>query len=95
MGFLQRIGEKGGDVSRLKWVGAGIVIGFFWGSVMWLITGAQGNAKVWLYLAITMAMIGGGVAGIAGAISARKKGERISPRLKPKDDTKPRKKSSR
>lgn len=87
--------EKGGDSSRLKWVGAGIVLGFAWGSVMWLITGAQGNTKVWLYIAITMAMIGGGVAAIAGAISARRRGERVSPRIKPKDDAKSGKKSSR
>jgi hypothetical protein len=53
---------------------------------MWLITGMQGDAKVWIYLSLTMAMIGAGVAAIFGAMNARKQGERISPRMKPKDD---------
>jgi hypothetical protein len=86
MGLIRRVSEKGGDNSRIKWVGGGFVIGFAWGTVMWLITGMQGDAKVWIYLALTMAMIGGGVAAIFGAMNARKKGERISPRMKSKDE---------
>ena len=84
MGLIRRVSEKGGDNNRIKWVAGGFVIGFLWGSVMWLITGMQGDAKVWIYLSLTMAMIGGGVAAIFGAMNARKKGERISPRLAPK-----------
>ncbi len=84
MGLIRRIGEKGNDNSRVKWVGGGFVIGFLWGTVMWLITGMQGDTKVWIYLALTMAMIGGGVAAIFGLMGARRRGERISPRLSPK-----------
>ena len=86
MGLIRRVSEKGGDNSRVKWVGCGFVIGFIWGTIMWLITGMQGDAKVWIYIALTMAMIGGGVAAIFGAMNARKQGERISPRMTPKDD---------
>ena len=86
MGLMQRIGEKGGDTSRLKWVGGGFVLGFLWGSLMWLITGMQGGAMLWFYLSITMAMIGAGIAAIFGAMNARKRGERISPRMTTKDE---------
>jgi len=86
MGLIRRVSEKGGDNNRVKWVGGGFVIGFAWGTIMWLITGMQGDAKVWIYLSLTMAMIGGGVAAIFGAMNARKQGERISPRMKSKDD---------
>jgi len=86
MGIIRRVSEKGGDSSRLKWVAGGLAIGFVWGTFMWLITGMQGDAKVWMYLALTMAMIGGGIAAIFGAMNARKKGERITPRIAPKDE---------
>ncbi len=91
------MGEKGNDNSRVKWVGGGFVIGFLWGTVMWLITGMQGDAKVWIYLALTMAMIGAGVAAIFGLRTARKRGERISPRmsLKGADEAKAAKKAAR
>lgn len=81
MGILRRVSEKGGDSSRIKWVAGGLTIGFVWGTFMWLITGMQGDVKVWMYLALTMAMIGGGIAAIFGAMNARKKGERITPGL--------------
>ena len=86
MGLIRRASEKGGDNSRIKWVAGGFLIGFVWGTIMWLITGMQGDAKVWIYIALTMAMIGGGVAAIFGAMNARKRGERISPRIRPKDE---------
>jgi len=85
MGVGERIREKGGDGKRFRIIGLGMVIGLAWGSIMWAITGAQGGATVWLYIALTMAMIGGGVAAIFGAMNARTKGERISPRIMPKD----------
>ena len=44
MGIIRRVSEKGGDSSRLKWVAGGLVIGFVWGTFMWLITGMQGDA---------------------------------------------------
>lgn len=84
MGVGERIREKGGDGKRFRIIGLGMVIGLAWGSIMWAITGAQGGATVWLYIALTMAMIGGGVAAIFGAMNARKKGERISPRISPR-----------
>ena len=71
MGILRRVSEKGGDSSRIKWVAGGLTIGFVWGTFMWLITGMQGDVKVWMYLALTMAMIGGGIAASFGARNAR------------------------
>ncbi len=77
--------SKGGDARRFRTIALGMLIGLAWGTIMWAITGAQGGAVVWLYIALTMAMIGGGVAAIFGAMNARKRGERISPRIMPKD----------
>jgi len=85
MGLGDRAREKRGDGRRFRIIGLGMLIGLAWGTIMWAITGAQGGATVWFYLAITMAMIGGGVAAIFGAMNARKRGERISPRVMPKD----------
>jgi hypothetical protein len=70
--------------SRLLVVATGVVLGAVWGSVMWLIfevAGRESGARGWAYLAITMAMIGGGVAALFGANAARKRGERVAPRL--------------
>ncbi len=86
MGVLQRMGEKGGSNSRVRWVLWGFLLGLVWGTIMWAVTGANGGVSVWLYISLTTAMIGGGVAAIFGAMNARKKGERISPRLMPKDE---------
>lgn len=86
MGVLQRMGGQGGDSSRLRWVLWGVLLGLAWGTIMWAITGATGGVTVWLYISITTAMLGGGVAALFGAMNARKKGERISPRIMPKDD---------
>jgi hypothetical protein len=63
----------------------GVVLGAVWGSVMWLIfelAGRDSGPRGWAYLAVTTAMIGGGVAAIFGAHAARKRGERVSPRLR-------------
>ena len=62
--------------------GAGL--GAAWGSVMWLIfelAGRESGVRGWAYLAITLAMIGAGVAAVFGANTARKRGERVAPRL--------------
>jgi hypothetical protein len=62
----------------------GVVLGLVWGSVMWLIfeaAGRESGVRGWVYLAITTAFIGGGVAALFGANAARKRGERISPQL--------------
>ncbi len=68
--------------SRLLTVAVGALIGFVFGSLMWLITGLQGGVRLWAYLAITTAMIGCGVSAAFGAAGVRKRGERISPRFR-------------
>ena len=62
-------------------IGAGI--GALWGAVMWgigLMLGHDYTASTLLYLMITTAMIGGGVASVFGALNARKKGEKVMPK---------------
>ncbi|MCU0306457.1 MAG: hypothetical protein MUE51_01565 [Thermoleophilia bacterium] len=79
--FRSRTAEGGGVPPRIKQVILGGLLGFGWGTLMWLITGADGGSRVWLYIAITTAMIGGGVAAIFGAVGVRRRGERVSPRV--------------
>jgi hypothetical protein len=70
--------------SRFATLGMGVLLGAVWGSLMWLIfelAGRDSGPRGWAYLAISMAMIGGGVAAIFGAGAARRRGERVSPRL--------------
>ena len=72
------------QMSRMAVLLTGVVLGAAWGSLMWLafeLAGRESGLRGWAYLAITMAMIGGGVAAIFGAGTARKRGERVSPRL--------------
>lgn len=68
----------------------GMLLGFVWGSIMWglvtLLGQKSGGVKGWLYIAVGMAMIGAGVAAFFGAIGARRRGERISPRIRRGDD---------
>jgi uncharacterized membrane-anchored protein len=65
---------------------SGVALGFVWGSVMWGLTtlfGQEtGGVRGWLIIAVTMGMIGGGVAAIFGAFGAVGRGERIGPRLR-------------
>ena len=71
--------------SRILVVLTGVALGAVWGSVMWLlfeVTGQETGARGWAYLALTTAMIGGGVAAVFGATSARRRGERLGPRLR-------------
>jgi hypothetical protein len=75
----EAVGRK--PLPRPVQLALGIALGFAWGTVMWLITGAQHGLRLWLYLAISMAMIGGGVAAFFGVFGAARRGERISPRL--------------
>jgi hypothetical protein len=73
------------NYDRLKLVGLGVLLGFVWGTLLWGITSAAGQstgAKGWIYIALTCAMIGGGVAGIFGAFAAKKRGERIGPKIR-------------
>ncbi len=74
--------------SENRWVqiGVGMLLGFVWGSAMWglvtLLGQRSGGVKGWLYIALSMAMIGAGVAAIFGAGSARRRGERIGPKIR-------------
>jgi predicted lipid-binding transport protein (Tim44 family) len=64
----------------------GMVLGFVWGTIMWglvtLFGQETGGVRGWLIIAVTMGMIGGGVAAIFGAFGAVGRGERIGPRLR-------------
>jgi hypothetical protein len=69
---------------RLAALVTGVALGAVWGAVMWLIfevAGRDSGGRGLAYLVITVAMIGGGVAAIFGASAARKRGERVFPRL--------------
>ena len=73
--------------SRMKAVGIGVVLGAAWGAVMWGIfvaTGKSANTGILAYLMLSTAMIGGGVAAFFGAADARKRGERLTPKLRKK-----------
>lgn len=69
-------------INRLAVIGMGAGLGFAFGTLMWVITGLQGDWRVWLYLAITTAMLGGGVSAAFGAMAIRKSGERVTPRFR-------------
>ena len=62
---------------------AGAAIGAAWGLLMWLFFSLTQDAdgRDLVYIAGTSAMIGGGVAAIFGTFGARKRGERLFPRL--------------
>lgn len=65
------------QMSRKGVVLSGMALGALWGSLMWLafqLAGRESGARGWAYLAITMAMIGGGVAAVFGAAWARRDG---------------------
>lgn len=74
--------------NRWRVVLTGVVLGAVWGVIMWGINAAihhSSNGVVFLYLVLTMAMIGGGVAAFFGAMGIRRGGERISPRFRRRD----------
>ena len=71
--------------SRWGIVVLGAALGGAWGVVMWAITslaGQESGARGLAYLAITMAMIGAGVAAIFGAVIVSRRGERVTPRVR-------------
>src|SRR5436190_883630 len=73
------------NYDRLKLVGMGLGLGFVWGTLLWGITSAAGQgtgAAGWAYFALTCGMIGAGVAGVFGGVAARKRGERIGPKIR-------------
>lgn len=84
MSTKSQVEKERPPLPRAMIVGLGVLLGFAWGTIMWLIfeiIGRDSGARGWAYLAITMAMIGGGVAAIFGASGARRRGERITPKL--------------
>ena len=71
--------------SRWRIVLTGVLLGALWGVVMWGINAAihqSSSGVVFLYLVLTMAMIGGGVAAFFGAIGIRRGGESVTPRFR-------------
>ena len=71
--------------NRIALVGLGALVGGAWGAIMWVITtllGQDPGITMLPYLAVTMAMIGGGIAGIFGASTAHRRGERVTPKLR-------------
>jgi hypothetical protein len=61
----------------------GAAIGAAWGLIMWIffsLTGDAGGREL-IYVVGTSAMIGGGVAAMFGTVGAKRKGERLFPRL--------------
>ena len=81
----RRRGAKSGiqpSYERVKLFLFGAVLGFAWGSLLWVITGRSTGAAGWAYFAITCAMIGGGIGGIWAATQARRRGERVTPKIR-------------
>lgn len=63
----------------------GILLGALWGVVMWGLTslaGQESGVRGLVYLALTMGMIGAGIGAFFGAIGVRRRGERVSPRVR-------------
>lgn len=73
--------DRGNPVSRWQIVLTGAMLGFLWGTFLWLVTGRSGGTYVWLYIAVSCAMIGTGVAAAFGARAVRRNGEKIGPSL--------------
>lgn len=61
----------------------GAAVGAVWGLLMWGIFALSQDAggRDLAYIVFTSAMIGGGVAAVFGTFGARKRGERLFPRL--------------
>jgi len=69
-------------LNRWAVIGLGAVIGFGFGSFMWVVTGLKGDWHVWLYLAMTTAMLGVGVAAVFGASMVKRQGKRVTPKMR-------------
>ncbi len=78
--------SRSGINPRAIQVVVGALLGFAWGTIMWLIMGQDGGARLWIYIAMTTAMIGSGVAAFFGAAGVRKRGERVSPNVRRRKD---------
>ena len=82
MGKRKQRGRPGQQVEEARRQGEAL-LGAAWGVVMWLFFSLTRDAggRDLIYIAGTSAMIGGGVAAIFGTFTARKRGERLFPRL--------------
>jgi hypothetical protein len=82
---MARRTETARPTNRFVILCVGALLGAVWGTIMWglfELFGQDSGLRGWGYLAITMAMIGAGVAAIFGANAARQRGERVTPRLR-------------
>lgn len=71
--------------NRIVLVMLGAALGALWGVIMWgaaTLLGSDSGLRGLLYLALTLGMIGGGVAAFFGAIGVARRGERVSPRIR-------------
>jgi hypothetical protein len=71
--------------NRWRIVLTGVAIGAIWGVIMWGINAAihhSSNGTVFLYIVLSMAMIGGGVAAFFGAVGIKRSGENVGPRFR-------------
>lgn len=71
--------------NRIGIVVAGGLLGAVWGLVMWGLTAVLGQdpgGDALVYLVVTMAMIGCGVGAFFGALGVRRRGGRVSPRVR-------------
>ncbi len=71
--------------NRFALVLAGVVLGALWGLVMWGLATLLGNdsgVRGLVYLVLTMAMLGGGVAAFFGVFGVVRRGERVAPRIR-------------
>lgn len=73
------------STSRIRSVALGIVLGAAWGTVMWgifTLAGQETSGRSLAYLIISTGMIGGGVSAIFGVNQVRRRGERVTPRVR-------------
>jgi hypothetical protein len=71
-------------MSRPALVATGAVLDAAWGTVMWAIVALTGDGRGaggWAYVSFSLACLGAGVAGFYGLTGARRRGERVGPRL--------------
>jgi hypothetical protein len=71
--------------SRFRTIGVGALLGAVWGAAMWgifTLAGQNTDGRILAYLVISTAMIGCGVAAFFGANEVRRRGERVTPRLR-------------
>jgi len=78
-------GEPRRPPSRLRVIALGALLGAVWGAVMWgifTLAGSDTDGRSLVYLMISMAMIGCGVAAIFGTADVKRRGERVTPRIR-------------